>query len=878
MAQNKNNRTVRVVVEDGAPNSSGSSTAPGKGDKGVLFTTEEESVPSRTQGLDRAKPTFDSVNPEGYDADRRATSPSYSNPNANQNIGRTRGGSSLPTKGGLDNGQNSGLGDNGRFGLGDNGSRELEPAPNRNETAPDIGKDYGSPAEPPAGPRGQGGADSGAALGGEGPGGEGPGGGGTPPPEQGGGVPPAQGPEGGAGAHSNVDNELPKEPGLGDQSEAQKKGQGGQENGEGPDGEKKPGEEGQQQGEKGKGEGENPQNPEAKGGKNAPIGEENAGKPETQKPAGNGYGALRNKPGQQQNQAENQDVTRQARTNAERSQRMANEKAQENGRWPKGKTSSGSINSPVNPTFGQRAKQFIQNRLTGGENKGGERNTENEAKIAGSGFSSKWGEVAKNWLLAHPMVLMALIVGCIVFLFILASTGVTTNDGTSGGHCNYSLSGITSSGNINLDGIQVEIVNCDAKKDNYEVIETVDFEKYVVGVALAEVSWHADYPAYFQAQIVAARGFALTRNKGMCPSNPDNCFYGYNPSTGKIRLRNCSNDQNYCDYDRPCYRKVRGEGEKAVVGLEAQGQEGAYIWKNQLDESTKAAVLAAAEEVKGKVLVDNTGNVVSTNYVNTDQQNWWALAQQGKNYEEILKEHYSGQNASSMSSATCSTVGNIDYGDYVLSSDGHEILHEPLDSFLQSKGSSLESFNSLIASNVEKAGWGTRAGVVAAAVTLIGELGNKYNVKVPYYWGGGHADGVVDGALGKWGSTQCHTYANGQSYDYCGLDCSGFVPWAIKNGGFNIAQMLAGNFQYLDGAQRVTLSSSNAVLQPGDLLESEHHIVLVIGIEESSGNYICAEASGNAQGVLFTRRPFSGGSGYWGVNMDGFYANRVRSK
>ena len=221
---------------------------------------------------------------------------------------------------------------------------------------------------------------------------------------------------------------------------------------------------------------------------------------------------------------------------------------------------------------------------------------------------------------------------------------------------------------------------------------------------------------------------------------------------------------------------------------------------------------------------------------------------------------------------------DINYGDYVLTSYGNEILHEPLDQFLQSKGTSLEEFNSLIESNVKQAGFGTREGVVAAAVTLIGELGNKYGVKVPYFWGGGHGDGVNIGAQAKWGSNSCHAYANNQSYDYCGLDCSGFVPWAIKNGGFNIGTNLASNFQYLDGAEKVSLSSSTAVLQPGDLLESSHHVVLVIGIEESSKSYVCAEAAGNTKGVLFTRRKFDGGGEYWGVKMDGYYNTHARSE
>ena len=92
-------------------------------------------------------------------------------------------------------------------------------------------------------------------------------------------------------------------------------------------------------------------------------------------------------------------------------------------------------------------------------------------------------------------------------------------------------------------------------------------------------------------------------------------------------------------------------------------------------------------------------------------------------------------------------------------------------------------------------------------------------------------------------------------------------------------QMLAGDFKDINGAEKVTLKSNQAVLQPGDLLESEGHIVLVVGIDEDTNEYICAEAAGNQYGVLFMRRPFKP-SGYWGVNMDGYYGNsaNIRSQ
>lgn len=226
----------------------------------------------------------------------------------------------------------------------------------------------------------------------------------------------------------------------------------------------------------------------------------------------------------------------------------------------------------------------------------------------------------------------------------------------------------------------------------------------------------------------------------------------------------------------------------------------------------------------------------------------------------------------SLAIGTSGGVGNIDYGNYELVSDGDEILNQALDVFLESHGSSLEEFNNLIASNVEEAGYGTRAGVVAAAVTLIAELGNNYGVKVPYFWGGGHGQ-MIEGAASNWGSGRCFTSANGQAYTACGLDCSGFITWALYNGGFDVAARSAGSFQNLSGAERVTLEDS-AILEPGDLLESNSHIVLVIGVDEDE--YICAEASSRTTGVLFTRRPFTK-SGYWGVKMDGFYNTQARS-
>ena len=662
----------------------------------------------------------------------------------------------------------------------------------------------------------------------------------------------------GEGGPTNPDGELGKKDGLGE------------------------GKEDPLQKDKGKGEqGEG----DKEGGTSQSKGKNGEGESGTQGgPGGNGYGAVNNGRGR------NADPTANARRNLDHQNRSNGTTGSNNSRQSRGASSGGgnplrnglnSLKNRLNPFQGLR-NRLSKPGLSKGQDQGGNANASGsgDGRSTGSGAGvANLGKKILSFIQRHPYIAGLIIIVIILLLIVLENAVIEpgSNGNRLGTHCTYDLKGVVSTGSVKLDGIEVELINCDGKADDYTVLETIDFEKYVVGVALAEVSWSADNPEYFKSQIIAARGFALKRNASMCPgSGPDTCFYGYNINTQKIRLRACTNDQVYCDIDKPCYHKERS-GQPTIYGPEAEGMEGATVWKGQLSEETKAQILAAAEDVKGKVLVDANGEVVFTNFVNTDQQEWHRMALEGKTAEEIMVEYYSDKGATGFSSANCTTMGNIDYGDYVLSSDGHEILHERLDGFLEKNGTSLEAFASLIESNVNKNGYGTRAGVVAAAVTLIGELGNNYGVKIPYYWGGGHYDGVVVGPLGYWGSNECHTYANNQSYDYCGFDCSGFVPWAIKNGGFTIPHMLAGNFQGLSGARRVSLSSSSAVLQPGDLLESEHHIVLVIGIDEENKQYICAEASGNARGVLFTRRSFAD-SGYWGVQMDGYYETHVRSE
>lgn len=314
--------------------------------------------------------------------------------------------------------------------------------------------------------------------------------------------------------------------------------------------------------------------------------------------------------------------------------------------------------------------------------------------------------------------------------------------------------------------------------------------------------------------------------------------------------------------------------------------------------------IEAAQSTKGIVLTDGNGNLLSTeydalavasrnsSYITLKQQGqqiptswilehisestlsyyekhnhgrgmsqWGAryLAEQGKNYEEILSYYYTD----AVFKSTFVGAGIEGIPDYPLDTSSTTILRgQSLANFLSSKGTSIEEFNNLIAANVSNAGYGTRSGVVAAAVTLIGEM-DKYGIKLPYVWGGGHSShgGISQGADGNWGVRDS------------GLDCSGFIAWAIYNGGYNFNDTQSTHFKGL--GEVVELDAKNAVISPGDVLVKSGHVALVVGIDEERKEYITAEALGARYGILFKRRKFNEAS-YSGVKMDSYYSGNQR--
>ncbi len=200
-----------------------------------------------------------------------------------------------------------------------------------------------------------------------------------------------------------------------------------------------------------------------------------------------------------------------------------------------------------------------------------------------------------------------------------------TTVNSTAGSCAYQIKGFNINGNNqeqaqNISNLKVRTLTCDGSGP--ESGDLIDFEKYVLGVTYAEIGSEAP-PEAAKAQAIAARSFALTRPAAM--NNSSGLSLSKENDEWVLQIRNCTNDQVYCDPDLGCDNK----------GPVPQ------------DSSFRAAVA----ETNGKILVDNNGYVMNTTYNNVVQNNWSSQASQGKSYTELLIEHYSG--AAQIASMSC---------------------------------------------------------------------------------------------------------------------------------------------------------------------------------------------------------------------------------
>ena len=162
-----------------------------------------------------------------------------------------------------------------------------------------------------------------------------------------------------------------------------------------------------------------------------------------------------------------------------------------------------------------------------------------------------------------------------------------------------------------------------------------------------------------------------------------------------------------------------------------------------------------------------------------------------------------------------------------------------------------------------------RVDVITAAYSLVGKVG--------YFWGG---KSTMIGMDPNWGSAS-RVYATGSNTTGTlrayGLDCSGFVTWAVING-YKDRSMF---YQIGDGTSAQWLNAkvvSEANAQPGDLVfqsgpeaGADNHVGILVG-KTDTGDWIAIHCSSGQNGVT-VGEAYSAGFRY--IREPSFYPAKV---
>lgn len=201
----------------------------------------------------------------------------------------------------------------------------------------------------------------------------------------------------------------------------------------------------------------------------------------------------------------------------------------------------------------------------------------------------------------------------------------TDSDGV--GACSFNIN--SSAGLQTVSNVKVRLLGCTAGGGTtgpLEDEELVDLEKYILGVTYTENGGAPDEAIKMQA--IAARSFALTRSYGGEVTTED----GYSV----IQIRACTWDQAYCDPDKGCWSNGAGGEYGNTIH---SGYDASKPWsKAPLPENDRIRALVA--ETTGQVVVDKDGKVLNTQYMSDVQQQWNAMANQGKSVAEMVKKTY----------------------------------------------------------------------------------------------------------------------------------------------------------------------------------------------------------------------------------------------
>ena len=228
------------------------------------------------------------------------------------------------------------------------------------------------------------------------------------------------------------------------------------------------------------------------------------------------------------------------------------------------------------------------------------------------------------------------------------------------GTCTYKINGFntgtgTYTKEMDASNIKVRLMACGDLGRGQPIPgeELVDFEKYVTGVVYAETG-PGNNPETYKAQAIAARTYSLVRPKSMHEA------YGIKliEENGQIilQIRNCTEDQVYCDPDKGCSSTVPpAVADKTGATIYSGVNTKSYPIKDVLAEDSD--LRAAVSSVMGQVLVDANGYLINSSYDSGVQNKWMSQAAAGLDYKQMLMSHYA--DANKVEENSCNINGSI---------------------------------------------------------------------------------------------------------------------------------------------------------------------------------------------------------------------------
>lgn len=214
------------------------------------------------------------------------------------------------------------------------------------------------------------------------------------------------------------------------------------------------------------------------------------------------------------------------------------------------------------------------------------------------------------------------------YRYLVGNGGIEYGDycGELNGDCSYTVK--VGNKTVDVSNLKVQLLQC-SDGNQGQPIEgegLIDFEKYITGVTYAE-NGGAPLEA-MKAESIAARSYALKRGELMGTK-----YLQIYKENGQwiLPIRNCTEDQVYCDPDKGC--TMYGDGKTVYSGQKSGG-----TYKPAL--SADSNVRKAVADTTGKVLSNSSGGIVSTPYTTSTHKQWNESAKNGNDAYQILAETY----------------------------------------------------------------------------------------------------------------------------------------------------------------------------------------------------------------------------------------------